>query len=117
MQAMANQIGLMRQMMQETQMTNNAIATLLHNDIPNRKLARDLPPLNVSIKKLPAKVRRRVTITANKMTSRQAILASTSRMNYANPNNVDLQTLPSSSSGQYAGADPISDDGNIDMQE
>jgi hypothetical protein len=81
MQAMAKQIGLMPQMMQETQMTNSAIATLLHNDIANRKLARDLPPLSVSMKKLPAQVRRRVTTTANKMTLRQAILASASGVN------------------------------------
>jgi hypothetical protein len=117
MQAMANQIRSMRQVMQETQMTNSAMATLLHNDIADRKLARDLPPLNVSIKKLPAQVRRRVTTTANKMTWRQAILASTSGMNNANPSNADLQTLPSSSSGQYACSDPIFDDGDMDMQE
>jgi hypothetical protein len=117
MQAIANQIRLMRQMMQETQMTNRAIATLLHNNIADRKLARDLPALNVAMKKLPAQVRRRVTTTANKMTSGQAILAFASGVNNTNPSNVDPQTLPSSSSGQYAGSDTISDDGNMDMQE
>jgi hypothetical protein len=117
MQAMANQIGSMRQMMQETQMTNSPIVTLRHNDIADRKLARDLPPLNISVKKLPAQVRRRITTTAHKLMSCQAILASTSGMNNANPSNADLQTLPSSSSGQYAVSDPNSDDGDIDMQE
>jgi hypothetical protein len=35
MQAMANQLGSMQQIMQKTQMTNSAIAKLLHNDIAN----------------------------------------------------------------------------------
>jgi hypothetical protein len=108
-QAMTNHSGSTRQMMQETQMTNSAIATLLHNDIAEGKLPSELPLLNVSIKKLPAPVCPRVTTTANKKTSRQAILASTSGVNNANPSNADLQTLPSSSSGQYAGSDTISD--------
>jgi hypothetical protein len=51
------------------------------------------------------------------MTSRQAIVASASGVNNTYPSNVNPQTLPSSSSGQYASSDPISDDGDMDMQE
>jgi hypothetical protein len=61
---MANPLGSMQQMMQEAQMTNGAMATLLLNDIDDRKVTRDLPLLNVLLQKLPALARTRVVAKA-----------------------------------------------------
>jgi hypothetical protein len=57
---MANQLRLMQQMIKETQMTDRAITSTLHNDIADQIITGELPSLNVSQKSQHAQARKRV---------------------------------------------------------
>jgi hypothetical protein len=86
-------------MMQETQLTTSAIATLLHTDIADREISRELPAPNVSLKKLLDLAQMRAVAAKNRLTFRQTVVPVTHYSTTVEVHSVEIQSLTSSSAG------------------